>query len=270
MPIAVMMTGTISGEMSRPTTTGFSLKSTRTRPSAASVPSGVAIAVVAIPTTTLFRSEGSHRGEVKKSSYQRSEKPSNGYVRNVPLLNDNGTTATIGTTRKMKTSAQKPKYPKRSARCSGDGYGGKNTSAPLQAARSGQHRINAVKHQRRGQQHKAQGRSHAPVKGLVRVKGNEIADQLIVGTAHERRRDVVTDGEDENENAAGGDSRQCLRKIDSAERRKGRGTQRQRRSNPESRYTFHDTVQWQHHERQQHVRHGDINANPIMDELHWI
>src|SRR5690349_15347325 len=106
--MAVMMTGTISGEMSTPTTIDLNLNSARVSPSAASVPSGVAIAIVAMPTTMLFRSAGSHRGDVKKSSYQRSEKPSSGYVRNVPLLNDNGTTATIGATRKTKTSTQKP------------------------------------------------------------------------------------------------------------------------------------------------------------------
>ena len=39
---------------------------------------GVAIAIVASPTTTLFRSAGSHRGELKKSAYQRNEKPSSG------------------------------------------------------------------------------------------------------------------------------------------------------------------------------------------------
>src|SRR5438270_6043620 len=108
MPIAVMMTGTMSGEMSSPTTMGLNLKSARASPSAASVPSGVAMAIVAMPTTMLFRSAGSHREDVKKSSYQRNEKPSSGYVRNVPLLNDSGTTATIGTTRKIKTRTQKP------------------------------------------------------------------------------------------------------------------------------------------------------------------
>src|SRR3954470_4565847 len=140
----MMMTGTIIGEIRSATTTFFKGKLLRTSPSAASVPRGVARIVVATATTKLFCTAESQRGEVKKSSYQRSDRPSSGYVRKGPLLKESGTMTTIGATRKRNTSAQKARKPKRAARSSGEGSGGRNISARSRRLNAGQppvHRI---------------------------------------------------------------------------------------------------------------------------------
>ncbi len=45
---------------------------------AASVPSAVARVAASEPTIRLFFSDGSQKGDVKKSAYQRNEKPGSG------------------------------------------------------------------------------------------------------------------------------------------------------------------------------------------------
>lgn len=60
-------------------------------------------------------------------------------------------------------------------------------------------------------QHHAQRRRHAPVEGGAGILGDEIAEQLVAGPAHQSRGDVVTERHDEDEEGAGGDAGQALR-----------------------------------------------------------
>ena len=76
--MAMMMTGTIIGDIRSATTSCFKAKLLRTSPSAASVPSTMDSMVVATPMIMLFFSDNIQRGELMKSSYQRSERPGSG------------------------------------------------------------------------------------------------------------------------------------------------------------------------------------------------
>ncbi len=73
-----MITGTNIGASSNAISTGLSVDPSRVRPSAASVPSGVARAVVAAATSTLLRSALIQPDEPISSSYHRSENPASG------------------------------------------------------------------------------------------------------------------------------------------------------------------------------------------------
>src|SRR6476661_6339776 len=77
----------------------------RERPSAASVPRHVAINVDAAPMPMLFNNERCQSELVSACSYQRSEKPCNGYEKYDPELNESGMIARIGATRKNSTIA---------------------------------------------------------------------------------------------------------------------------------------------------------------------
>src|SRR6185503_9306920 len=98
-----MITGTNIGASSNAINSGLSVELRRVRPSAASVPSGVASAVVALATTTLLRNALLQPDEPISSSYQRSEKPAMGEDRNERELNDSGMIARIGKTRNAST-----------------------------------------------------------------------------------------------------------------------------------------------------------------------
>src|SRR3546814_3103664 len=87
---------------------GFARERMVARPIAASVPSGVAISVVAVAILKLFAKARVHCGDSPSVRYQRSDKASSGNTRKLPGLSDSGMTARIGSMRKAKTSAQKP------------------------------------------------------------------------------------------------------------------------------------------------------------------
>src|SRR3546814_5842625 len=65
-------------------------------PIAASVPSGVAIKVVATAILKLLPKACAHCGDSAITLYQRSDSPFSGKTRKVPELSDSGTTARIG------------------------------------------------------------------------------------------------------------------------------------------------------------------------------
>src|SRR3546814_2858096 len=88
---------------------GFARERMVARPIAASVPSGVAISVVAVAILKLFAKARVHCGDSPSVRYQRSDKASSGNTRKLPGLSDSGMTARIGSMRKAKTSAQKPR-----------------------------------------------------------------------------------------------------------------------------------------------------------------
>jgi hypothetical protein len=74
----MITTGTTIGEISTASTSPRSGKLARQRPIAAKVPSTVASDAAIEPRKRLFFSAWSQKGEVKKSSYQRSENPGSG------------------------------------------------------------------------------------------------------------------------------------------------------------------------------------------------
>ena len=73
-----MITGTTIGEMSSASTSAWPGKRARQMPSAAIVPSAVAVSVAALPTMRLFHTDGSQNDDVKKSRYQRRLNPGSG------------------------------------------------------------------------------------------------------------------------------------------------------------------------------------------------
>ena len=73
-----MTTGTTIGEISTARTSPRNGNRARHSPMAAAVPSIVASVAAIEPRNRLFLSAGSQNGEVKKSSYQRSENPGSG------------------------------------------------------------------------------------------------------------------------------------------------------------------------------------------------
>ena len=87
---------------------------------AASVPKSIARSVAAGAMIRLFFSERIHSAEVKKSSYQRSEKPCNGYTRKLPELNDSGMITRTGKIRNSSTSAHRLRWVQNQARSIGD------------------------------------------------------------------------------------------------------------------------------------------------------
>src|SRR3546814_9390642 len=91
-------------------------------PIAASVPSGVAIKVVATAILKLLPKACAHCGDSAITLYQRSDSPFSGKTRKVPELSDSGTTARIGSTRKAKTSVQKPMSKTRPTRWEAERY----------------------------------------------------------------------------------------------------------------------------------------------------
>src|SRR5690606_12604288 len=176
----------------------------RLRPSAASVPSTVASAVVAPATIRLLRKDNCHGAEVKNSSYQRSDSPGSGKVRKVPELNDSGTMIRIGRIKKPRTrmqnaqSAWRHRLSVNRARAMVPGM-----SVQLQPVDADQARVEREQEERDDQEYRAERRGHAPVDRLVGEEGHVIADHLVVGAADQGGRDVVADGEDEHEEAAG-------------------------------------------------------------------
>jgi hypothetical protein len=117
MATPMITTGTIMGEISTAVSAVLPGNSARTRPTDASVPSAIATTVAAGDTMRLFITDRPHTGEVKNSSYQRSEKPDMGYIRKLSALNDRGTMTRMGRIRKArmrKTRARCIQYQARS------------------------------------------------------------------------------------------------------------------------------------------------------------
>src|SRR5690348_396407 len=93
----------IIGEMSNGMMTERHGKLERDSPSAASVPSTVAISVAIAPMPRLLRKARCQSGLSSAFSYQRSEKPVIGYEKYEPALNDSGMIASTGAIRKAST-----------------------------------------------------------------------------------------------------------------------------------------------------------------------
>ena len=99
-----MMTGTISGEMTIASSAVRIRAVTRSRPSAAAVPSVTEIIVASRATRVLATSARHHSGSLRKAWYQRSDQVSGGRRMKLALLNDAGMTARIGSTRNARTT----------------------------------------------------------------------------------------------------------------------------------------------------------------------
>ena len=98
------------------------------------------------------------------------------------------------------------------------------------------------------------------------VEGDEVADHLIGCAADQGRRDVVSKCQDEDEQAAGADPGQRQRQIDPDKRDGGSRAERQGRAHIGRLDCLHHAVQRQHHERQQHVGHRNIDAEAVEDQ----
>src|SRR5690242_19072471 len=75
----------------------------RDSPSAANVPSTVAISVAIAPMPRLFRKASCQSGLSSAFSYQRLENPDIGYEKYEPALNDSGMIASTGAIRNAST-----------------------------------------------------------------------------------------------------------------------------------------------------------------------
>jgi hypothetical protein len=91
-------------------------KSDLFRPTAASVPSTVAMTVAAGATMKLFLAARIHSSEANRFWYQRSEKPLMGYIRKLLSENDSGIITRMGSTRNSSTSRLKLREAKNQAR----------------------------------------------------------------------------------------------------------------------------------------------------------
>src|ERR1700730_4126581 len=96
----------IIGEISNGMTIERNGKFARLKPSAASVPSAVAINVAAAPMPMLLTNARCQSCPPHTCPYPLTEKPSIGYEKYEPELNDSGMIAMIGATRKKKMIAQ--------------------------------------------------------------------------------------------------------------------------------------------------------------------
>src|SRR5258708_15624650 len=94
----------IIGEISSGMMTERNGKFARLSPSAASVPRQVAISVDAATIPMLLSSARCQSLSPSACAYQCSENPCNGYEKYEPELNDSGTIARIGATRKNNTT----------------------------------------------------------------------------------------------------------------------------------------------------------------------
>src|SRR5262245_49405624 len=99
-----MISGTTCGESISANNRRRPAKRARQNPNAARVPNVVARKVAPAPTIRLFLNDGSHRSDVKKSMYQRSERPGSGKYRNDPAEKESGTMTRIGAIRNSSTS----------------------------------------------------------------------------------------------------------------------------------------------------------------------
>ena len=98
-------------------------KSVRDRPTAASVPSTVAISVAAGATMKLLRAARPHSGALNRFSYHCSDQPGIGYARKELDEKDSGTITRIGRTRNSRTRAQRLRWVQNQSFSIGDLYG---------------------------------------------------------------------------------------------------------------------------------------------------
>ncbi|OMP13417.1 hypothetical protein COLO4_01723, partial [Corchorus olitorius] len=112
-------------------------------------------------------------------------------------------------------------------------------------------------------QQPAQCGGHAPVDAGVGIEGHEVADHLVVRATQQCRGDVVTNGQDEHQQAPGADTGIGLGEVHPPETGERVATQRNRRTHVAWRNAFHHAVQRQDHERQQNVHHRDVHAGAV-------
>ena len=123
-------------------------------------------------------------------------------------------------------------------------------------------RANAAEQpERERQQDEAERGRHRPVQIDVDVVGDEVGDQLVGRSAHQRGRDEVAEAQDEGQQAAGHHARHHLRQIDAAERGERPRAERIGRPHLRRRDRAHDAVDRQQRERQLDMRHGDDQAD---------
>src|ERR1700722_17527743 len=125
--------------------------------------------------------------------------------------------ARIGATRNTRTRAQNNRKAKTWRRwLRKPAYGDLVMAGPSSQAHAlgtDEALVNTVEHQCRYQKYCAEGRGHAPVDRIGGVERDEIADHLIGGAANQGRGDVVPQGQNKDEQAAGTDPRQGQRQV---------------------------------------------------------
>ena len=87
------------------------------------------------------------------------------------------------------------------------------------------------------------------------------------GAADEFGRDVIADGENENENGARAHAGQGLRQVNAAKRDNRARAHRARRAHIAGRDRFHHAVKRQNHERQQNVGHRHDGAESVVNHF---
>src|SRR3546814_10657077 len=102
---------------------------------------------------------------------------------------------------------------------------------------------------------------------LFRSEGKRRADHLIRPAADQRRCDIIAERQGKDDDRASRHTRQSLRQIDGQKGPKRRRAERTGGAHSQRRNALHHAIEGKDEERPQHVSNGDIDAQPIVEEL---
>src|SRR2546426_9258819 len=254
----MIITGTISGATRSPRTSSRPGKRPGARPPPPRVPRTPAPTVAAVATFTVVANASSQSRSVRKTTYQWSDRSRGGSVSHRVLLNDMGTRARMGVTRKRAPAAASPYI---TAFMSGGSA--TRPEHPVEAEQAGRrHEDGDGGDEKPEGEHGGQG----PVERLAHVGLDQHGDQRHLAPAEEGGRDEEPEADHEDEHGPRRDAGQTQREVHAPEglplggAEVGGGAEEGGVDPP------HDAVEGQHHERQEDVDHPDVDNELVVDQ----
>src|SRR5437899_8523543 len=254
----MIITGTISGATRNPRTSSRPGKRARARPTPPRVPRTPAPTVAAVATFTVVANASSQSRSVRKTTYQWSDRSRGGSVSHRVLLNDMGTSARMGATRKRAPAAASPYTVAFTS-----GGSATRPEHPVEAAQTGRrHEDGDGGDEESEGEHGRQG----PVERLAHVGLDQHGHQGHLAAAQEGGRDEEPEADHEDEHGPRRHAGQTQREVHAPEglplggAEVGGGAEEGGVDPP------HDTVERQHHEGQEDVDHPDVDAELVVDQ----